>query len=333
MRASQQVSQPVRRRTLCLALSAVVALGALPATTLAQAWPSKPLRLVIPFAPGSATDIVGRLLGQGLSERLKQPVVVENRAGAGGTIAAEFTAQQAPDGYTLMLATVSTHSQSPYLFRKLAYDPLKDFTPIAGIGGFPFAIVVSASHPSKTISEFIGWARANPGKLAYGAPGQSQLVCAETLRQRAGLDMAQVQYKSATQALGELMGGQITLVCADFATAMPQIKAGKIRALAVSTDKRARELPDVPALRESIPDFPEVRSWIGLLGPAGVPPKLVDQLQRETLATTATAEFQTKLQEFGFELLPLNPAALAAFKKSELAKWEKLIKAAGIEPQ
>jgi len=303
------------------------------ATACAQGYPSKPIRLVIPFAAGSATDVVGRLLGQALGDRMKQAWVVENRAGAGGAIAAEFTAQQSSDGYTLMLGTVSTHTLNPFVLKKIGYDPIRDFTPVAGIGGFPFAVVVNAGHPAKTLAEFIAFSKANPGKLAYGAPGQSQLICAETLRLRAGLDLAQVQYKSAVQAIAELIGGQITMVCSDFATAIAQIRGGKIRALAVSTEKRARELPEVATVRETFADFPEIRSWIGMLGPAGLAPKTVEVLQRETLAVTAMPEFQTKLAEFGFELLPLNAVQLGAFMKAELARWEKLIRQSGIEAQ
>lgn len=299
----------------------------------AQVFPNKPVKLVVPFAAGSATDVVARLLAQGLTEKLNSPFIVENKPGANGAIAAESVAKASPDGYTLFVATVSTNSQNPWLFKKLPYDAMRDFVPIASVGGVPFAIVVNPNLPVRTLSEFLAYVRANPGKLAYGAPGGSQTICAETLKQRADLDLIAVPYKSSTQAITELLGGQIAMICADFPTAIGAIKGGKLRALAVSTDKRSAQLPDVPTIAELLPGFIEMRSWIGVLGPTGTPQDPLDLLSREILAVTAAPEFSKRLDSFGFERIALNAPQLAQFMKAELVKWEGLIKRAGIEPQ
>ena len=298
-----------------------------------QGYPQKPVRLVVPFAAGSATDTVARILAQGLSERMKANVVVENRAGANGAIASDFVAKAAPDGYTLMLATTSSHSQTPLMFKGVTYDPVKDFTPMAGIGGFPFVMVVHPSLPVKTLRELITFAKARPKQLTYGTPSGTATVCMETLRLKAGIEFAPVFYKSSPQAITELIAGQITVICSDFATAATHIRSGKIRALAMTTDKRSPELPAVPTMKETLDDFVEIRSWIGLVGPQGTPRDVVDVLGRETLAVTAMPDFKTRLAPLGFELLPINATQLGAYIAGELRKWERLIKQAGIEPQ
>lgn len=321
---------PELLRRLATVLACVLLL---PGLAAAQPFPNKPVKLIVPFAAGSATDVVARLLAQGLTERTKGIFVVESRAGANGSIAGESVAKAAPDGYTLFVATVSTNSQNPWLFKKLPYDALHDFVPIASVGGFPFAIVVTQDSPVKTLAEFIERARANPGKFSYGAPGGTQTICAETLKQRANIDLISVPYKSSPQAVSELMGGQIDMICADFATAIGAIKGGKLRALAVTTATRSAQLPDVPTIAEVLPGFVEMRSWIGLLAPKGTPPDTIDWLGREILAVTAVPAFATALGAFGFERIALSNAPFAQFMKAELDKWEMLIKRAGMEPQ
>ena len=303
------------------------------AAAMAQSYPQKPVRLVVPFAAGSATDIVARLLAQGLSERMKGTFVVEDRPGANGAIAADYVAKAAPDGYTIMMATTSSHSQTPLMMKGVTYDSIRDFTPIAGIGGVPFVIVVHPSLPVKNVRELIAFAKARPGQLTYGTPSGTATICMETLKLKTGIDLAQVAYKSSPQAVTELIAGQITSICSDFATAATHIASGKVRALAMTTDKRSTELPDVPTLKESVGDFVEIRSWQGLVGPRGVPREIVDALSREALAVTAVPDFKTRLAPLGFEVLSLSPAQLASYMGSEFAKWERLIKQAGIEPQ
>jgi tripartite-type tricarboxylate transporter receptor subunit TctC len=303
------------------------------AAAMAQSYPQKPVRLVVPFAAGSATDIVARLLAQGLSERMKGTFVVEDRPGANGAIAADYVAKAAPDGYTIMMATTSSHSQTPLMMKGVTYDSIRDFTPIAGIGGVPFVIVVHPSLPVKNVRELIAFAKARPGQLTYGTPSGTATICMETLKLKTGIDLAQVAYKSSPQAVTELIAGQITSICSDFATAATHIASGKVRALAMTTDKRSTELPDVPTLKESVGDFVEIRSWQGLVGPRGVPREIVDALSREALAVIAVPDFKTRLAPLGFEVLSLSPAQLASYMGSEFAKWERLIKQAGIEPQ
>jgi tripartite-type tricarboxylate transporter receptor subunit TctC len=299
----------------------------------AQAFPQKPVRLVVPFAAGSATDTVARLLAQNLNERTKATFVVENRPGANGAVAGEHVAKSAADGYTLFLATVSTHSQVPWLLKKPLYDPIKDFSPIVGIGGFSFVIVVHPSLPVKTIREFELFAKARPGEVAYGAPGGTAQICAETMARRAGLKLIAVPYKSSPQSLTELIAGQIGMICSDFATAVPHVKAGKVRALAVTTYERSSELPDVPTLKQTFPDIVEMRSWIGALAPAGTPRETTEWLAREILAVTSQPGFIARLAPLGFTLLPLTTPQLAQFMQAELKKWGVLIKEAGMEPQ
>lgn len=300
---------------------------------VAQAFPQKPVRIVVPFAAGSATDTVARLLAQGLSERTKGTFVVEPRPGANGAIAGEHVAKSPPDGYTIFLATVSTHSQVPWLMKKPPYDPIKDFAPIAGIGGFSFVIVVHPSLPVKTVRELEAFAKSRPGEIAYGAPGGTAQICAETLARRAGLKLVAVPYKSSPQSLMELINGQIGIICSDFATAVSHVKANKVRALAVTTHQRSSELPNLPTLKETYSDIVEMRSWIGALAPAGTPREVTDWLGREILAVTAQPAFIARLTPLGFSRLPFTSPQLAEFMQAELNKWGVLIKQAGIEPQ
>ena len=300
----------------------------------AQGYPQKPVRLVVPFAAGSATDTSARLLAAGLSERIKGATfVVENRAGANGAIAAEYVAKAAPDGYTIMVGTTSSHSQAPLMIKGITYDPIRDFTPIAGVGGVPFVIVVHPSLPVKNVREFVAFAKSRPKQVTYGTPSGTSTICMETLRLKTGIDITQVAYKSSPQAVTELIAGQITTICSDFATAATFIASGRVRAIAITTDKRSPELPEVATVKETFPDFPEIRSWQGVIGPKGLPADIVELLSREVLAVTAQADFKKRLAPTGFEVLPLNAQQLAAYMVSEFAKWERLAKQAGIEPQ
>lgn len=316
-----------------LIFSIFLSVSALIVPAHAQGFPQKPVRFIVPFAAGSATDTVARLLVQGLAERTKGTFLVENRPGANGSIAGDYVAKSPPDGYTVFLATVSTHSQVPWLMKKPPYDPIRDFAPIAGIGGFSFVIVVHPSLPVKNMKEFVAFAKARPGEIAYGAPGGTAQICTETMARRAGLKLVTVPYKSSPQSLAELIAGQIGMICSDFATAVSHIKAGKVRALAVTTYQRTGELPDVPMLKETFSDIVEIRSWIGALAPAGTPREVTDWLGREILAVTAQPNFIARLAPLGFSRLPLPAPQLADMMQAELSKWGRLIKEAGIEPQ
>jgi tripartite-type tricarboxylate transporter receptor subunit TctC len=299
----------------------------------ADAYPSKPITLVIPFAAGSGTDNVGRIVGQKLSERLRQPIVVENRPGANGQIAAEFVAKAKPDGYTLFMTTNTSHSANPSLYKALRYDPIKDFTPIVRTGELPFALAVNNELPVKSVKELIEYARANPAKLSYGTPNSTSLVATETLKNQAKIDIVGVPYKSSPQALTDLIGNQIQIYVVDFGSGMQMIKANRVRTIAVTPARGSRILPNTPPIGATIPGF-DLTSWNGIFGPAGVPREIVDKLSIEVNAVLAEKDVQEKLAGAGFEVWPSkNPAEFEKYVADQLALWTRLIKAANIQPE
>ncbi len=302
------------------------------AALAAETWPAKPIRLVIPFAAGSATDSAGRLLAQQLGAQLGQPVVVENKAGANGQIAAMAVAVSAPDGYTLFMTTNSTHSANPHLVKQLGYDPLKDFAPIARVGLLPFMLVVNPELPVKTTGEFLAYAKAHPGELSYGTASTASLVGAETLNAMAGLDMVRVGYKSSPQAILDLVAGRLQVMVADFATAMPHVRAGKLRMLAVTTASRSALLPDAPAIGETLRGF-DMTSWNGLFAPAGTPAAILARLEKDSLKVLSDAATRTGFAAIGFEIAPMNTAQFDRYVRGEIVHWGKLVRAANIQPE
>jgi tripartite-type tricarboxylate transporter receptor subunit TctC len=298
----------------------------------AEAYPSKPIKLVIAFAAGSATDSAGRILAQQLSQRLGQNVIVENRAGANGQIAAVFVARSAADGYTLFMTTNSTHGANPHLYRKLAYDPIKDFEPIARVGTLPFMLVINPELPVINTAEFIAYAKAHPGRLSYGTASTASLVGAETINHLAGLDLVRVGYSSSPQAILDLVAGRLQVMVADFATAMPQVKAGKLRVLAVTTAKHTTLLPEVPPIAETLKGF-DLTSWNGIFAPAGTPKEIVARLERETLDTLSRAEIRKKFAAIGFEIDPMKTGEFNRYVREQIAYWGKLVRDAGIPPE
>ena len=299
---------------------------------LAEAYPSKPIKLVIAFAAGSATDSAGRILAQELSQRLGQNVIVENRAGANGQIAAVFVARSAADGYTLFMTTNSTHGANPHLYKKLAYDPIKDFEPIARIGTLPFMLVVNPGLPAKNTAEFIAYAKDHPGALSYGTASTASLVGAETINHLAGLDLVRVGYSSSPQAILDLVAGRLQVMVADFTTAMPHVKAGKLRALAVTTAKYTALIPEVPPIAETLAGF-DLTSWNGIFAPAGTPKEIVARLERETLDILSRAEIMNKFAAIGFEIDPMNTSEFSRYVREQIAYWGKLVRDAGIPPE
>ena len=256
----------------------------LPLSLRAQSsWPAKTIRLVVPFAPGSGTDSAGRVLAQALSERLGQQVIVENRAGAFGQIAAELVARSAADGYTLFMTTNTTHGANPHLFNRLPYDPIRDFVPIARVGTLPFMLVVTPSLPVKTTAELLSYARKHPDALSYAQASSTSLVAMETIKRLGKVAIVGVQYKASPQALVDLMAGRVQVMVADFATAMPQVRAGKLRVLGVTTAQRSRLLPNEPPIIDDLPGF-DTTSWNGIFAPAKTPASVVARLEREILA-------------------------------------------------
>ena len=313
-----------------VALSAVV----MTATAWAQApYPNGPISLVVPFAPGSGTDAVARIVVKKLGERLNQTVLVDNKAGANGQIAANFVAKAKPDGYTLLMTTNTSHSANPSLIKDLKYDPIKDFTPIARVGELPFALMVSAKDPARNMAEWLSYARANPGKLSYATPNSTSLVSSETIKRIGKVDVLGVPYKSSPQALTDLISGVIQMYVSDVGSSMGMIKAGTVRVLAVTTKQPLSSLPGVPPIAESIPGF-DLTSWNGIFGPAGVPREVVDKLNTELQAVLADKEVQAQLKQIGFEVWPSKtPEEFSRYVSDQLAHWAGMIRQAGIRAE
>jgi tripartite-type tricarboxylate transporter receptor subunit TctC len=311
---------------------AVLATLLLPHLAMAQAYPTKPIKLVVPFAPGSATDSAARVVAQGLGERLKQPVIVDSRPGASGIIAAELVAKSAPDGYTLFMTTNTSHSANPSMFKKLPYDPIKDFAPVILVGELPFVLVVNNDVPAKTVSELVAYAKANPGKLSFPYASSTSQVSSETLRVMTGISAVAIPYKSSPQATTDLIAGVTQYFITDLSTSLPHIRAGKMRALAV-TPRRTKVLPGIPAMDETLPGF-DLISWNGILAPAGTPPEIINRLNTELKVVLAQPEVRERLEAQGFEVTGTSsPAQFADFLKREIAKWAKWVKDAGIQPE
>ena len=306
---------------------------AISSQTLAQTYPSNPITLVVPFAAGSGTDAVARVIAQKLTERLRQTVVVDNKPGASAQIGAVFVARAKPDGYTLLMTTNTSHSANPSLFQNLKYDPIKDFTPIVRTGELPFALVVANNLPIQSMKELIDYAKANPGKLSYATPNSTSLVASETIKQMAGISMTGVPYKSSPQAMTDVVGAQIELYVTDFGSGLAMIKADKVRVLAVTPANGSKILPNVPAVAQTLPGF-DLTSWNGIFGPAGLPKPIVDRINTEVVAILAEKEVQDRLAIVGFEVQPsASPEMFTKYVADQLALWTRLIKQAGIKPE
>jgi tripartite-type tricarboxylate transporter receptor subunit TctC len=313
------------------ALTLLLAAGATPA--FAEDYPSRPVTILTPFAAGIATDTAARLIGKYLQDSLGQPFIVENRDGAGGMIAAEAVARAAPDGYTILLTSNSTHSAAPALFKTVPYDPIKDFTPIARVGSLPSFIAVTPDLPVKTIQEFVAYAKANPGKINAGYGNSTGRITTETFKRRLNLDITPVAYRSNPAAVTDLMAGHVQMGVPDFSTGLPMLKAEKIRPLAVLTKERDPTLPDVPTLNETVMPGYDLLAWTGIFGPAGMPQKAVDTLAKPIGAALAKQEVRDRFRDAGVEIFWIGPAGFSDYVKTELVKWTTLIKSAGIEPE
>ena len=298
---------------------------------IAQSWPTRPLRLIVPTAPGGGTDFTGRLVAAKLSETLGQQVVVENRGGGGGSVGADNAAKATPDGYTLLLGSIATHAVNPVLYKKLPYDHIKDFAPVSLIGTVPNVLVVHPSLPAKTFAEFISYTKANPGKINYGSSGVGSPphLSMELLRSLTGINLVHVPYKGAGPALADLLGGQVQSMCTSLAGQITFIKSGRVRALGVTTAKRNPQLPDVPTIVESgVPGY-EVTIWYAVFAPAATPKAIVDRLNAEMVKALNSAEMRERMAQQGMDPAPSTPGELAAFVKVETAKWAKAAKDSG----
>jgi tripartite-type tricarboxylate transporter receptor subunit TctC len=301
-------------------------------TATATDYPTRPVRVIVPFGAGSATDVVARTIGQNLGEALGQAMVIDNRAGANGTIGAELAAKSPKDGYTLLMSTNTPSAAAPSLMKKINYDPVKDFAPIARVGTIAFVLVANPSLPAKSIKELIVLAKQQPGKLTAGSGSAGSLVPVFMLQQMGGIELNHIPYKSIPPALSDVMSGQINMVYADMVTGSPQVKSGKVRALGVTSKKRDPLLPDVPAIAETLKDF-ELIAWFALFAPSGTPAAIVDRLAGESAKILARNDVRERFAVMGIQVAPLKPAELGEFQKSELAKWAKLAKAANIVPE
>ena len=319
-----------------VARAMILALGTLAShAALAQAYPAKPVRLVVPFPPGGSTDIVARIVAQKLSDRLGQQVVVENRGGAGGTIGAEAVAKAPPDGYTLVVGTTSTHAVAPSVYGKIGYDPVKDFAPISLIAVTPYLLVVNPSVNVKSLQEFVGYVKARPGKLNYASAGTGSTthLAMEMLKSAAGLYIVHIPYNGNGPAGTAVIAGQVEILFGSLPAVLPHAKSGRVRPLAVGTPKRSPSLPDVPTVAESgFPGF-DASLWLAIMAPAGTPAPIVDRLQKEIHAVIASPDTADALNKAGAEPITSTPAELAAMVKDGVEKYGKVVKQAGVKPE
>ncbi len=299
----------------------------------AEAYPSRPITIVVPFGAGSGTDIVTRVIAQPLGIALNQNIVVDDRPGANGGIAATYVAKAPPDGYTLLMSTNSPHSSNPFLLKNIAYDPVKDFAPITRIGSFTNILVVNPAVPVKTIPELIAYAKANPGKLTYASGNTSGILAGETLKHWAGIDILQIPYKSVQPALNDVIAGRVSMGFTDLTPGLPHVSSGALRALGITRLRRSVLLPGLPTFDESgLKDF-EVESWAGLFAPAGTPAEIVARLNREIRKIVENPQIKAQIAQIGFEVFGSTPEELAEFVKDQLVRTSRMVKEAGIEPE
>jgi tripartite-type tricarboxylate transporter receptor subunit TctC len=323
------------RTSLFAFLMCVVLSGgaqAQPANKPGGVYPSRPIRLIVPFAPGGSNDIMARLIGQKLSESMGGQIVIDNRAGGSGIIGTDIAAKAAPDGYTLLMMSL-TFAVNPSLFRKLPYDTEKDLTPVTLVASAPLMLVVHPSIPAKSVHEFLAYARANPGKLNFGSggPGTTPHLAGEMLKLTSRVQMTHVPYKGGGPALTDLMGGQIQLMLENIPSTLPLAKSGKVRALAVTSLKRSPLVPELPTLDEAGLKGYEIVGWNGLFVPAGTPWNIVAHLHSETARALAQADVKERLATMGAEGVGSSPEEFRAFVKAEISKWAKVVKAAGLK--
>jgi tripartite-type tricarboxylate transporter receptor subunit TctC len=305
---------------------------AMPLAVSAQ-FPSKPIRVVVPFPAGSATDTVTRILANSVSQAVEQPLVVENKAGADGAIAATEVAKSPADGYTLLMATNSPMSAVPAMKRVPPYDPVADFTPITDVGRYTFFIVIHPSVPARTLSELIDYARSNPGKLNYATGNTTGIVSTAFFASQAQIQMVHVPYKGEPQAITDLVAGRVQLMFASSSTSVPQVREGKLRAVVTTLPKRSALLPEVPSIAEAgMPQF-SITSWAGLFGPAKLPREVVERLNREFVAAMGRADVQAAMERQAFALSPSSPEQLAAFVKEQIDSYRRTLQAAGVQPE
>ena len=297
----------------------------------AQSYPNKPIRLVCPFPPGGAVDIASRATAHTLSQLLGQPVTVDNRPGAGGNIGAEITAKSAPDGYTLLMTTSGIMGINPALYSKIPFDSIKDFAPVSMLVSLNNVLVLNPSVPAKSVQEVIALAKAQPGKLTYASSGNGTSIhlSGELFKSMTGADMLHIPYKGSSPAVTDLLAGQVNMMFDNIPSSLPHIKAGKLRALAVTGSKRSQLLPDLPTIAEAGVAGYDSYVWFGIVAPAGTPPEIIAKLNAALVKTAATPEFRDRLTSQGYEVMSSTPEQMAASIRGEIDKWGKVVKASG----
>jgi tripartite-type tricarboxylate transporter receptor subunit TctC len=309
-----------------------LAITLMPGAALAQNYPSRNITLVLPFAAGSGTDTTTRLISKELGMALGVSMVIDNKAGANGSIAASYVARQPADGYTLFVTTNTTHSANPYLLKNMSYDPLKDFTPIARTGDLPFMLVIHPDIPANSVAELIALARKEPGKYSYASGSSSAIVSGATFARLAGIDLLHVPYKSSPPALTDVIAGRVSMMFIDVPTGLPHVNGKALKALAVTTKRPSALLPHLPTMDATVKGF-DITSWQGYLGPANLPKDMVVKLNAEIRKVIERPDIKSQLAERGMEAFSGTPEEFEAFLKEQLVLWEKLIADAGIEKQ
>jgi len=320
------------RRAVLVALSAA---AVAPSVTLAaEPWPSRPIRMIVPFTPGGSTDILGRAIAARLSEALGQPVVVENRPGAGGSIGATEAARSPGDGYTLLMGHIGTLAVNPSLYPNLPYDPRRSFVPVALVARVPNVLVVNPQVPAKDVAELIALAKAKPASLRYasGGNGSAAHLAMEYFKLRAGVDILHIPYKGTAPAVTDVLGGQVEVTMTGVPAVAAQVKSGKLRALGVSGATTVATLPGVPTIAATIPDFDAIQ-WYGVVAPAGTPAPVIERLNGEINRALASPELRTRLEAEGADAAPGTPAAFGALIDSEIARWKPVVERANMKPE
>jgi len=321
-------------KSIPLGLIAAAVLAFAPLPGLAQSFPDKPITFLVPFAAGTATDQIARALGNAITAETKQPVVIDNKAGASGFIASQQVAKAAADGYTVLITTNTTHAANEHLFKKLPYDPVNDYAPVAALGKGGQIMVVNPAFPARTVAEFVALAKKEPGKYSFGSGSSSSRMAGELLQQLAGIQLLHVPYKSNTLAVTDLLGGQIHMMITDTATGLPQVKAGKLRALGVSGAQRSPLAPDVPTIAEAGVKGYEMGYWFAAYAPAKTSPAVVRRLNELLVkAARSDAAKAAFYEPTGTEVFTSSPEELAKFQATESQKWGRIVKAAGIEAE
>ncbi|WP_454624789.1 Bug family tripartite tricarboxylate transporter substrate binding protein [Bradyrhizobium cenepequi] len=317
---------------IAAAASAVLALLSGAATAQAPNYPNRNITLVLPFAAGSGTDTTTRLISKEVGTALGVTMVIDNKAGANGSIAASYVARSAPDGYTLFVTTNTTHSANPYLLKTMSYDPVKDFTPIARTGDLPFMLVINPDIPANSVAELIALAKKEPGKYSYASGSSSAIVSGATFARLAGIDLLHVPYKSSPPALTDVIAGRVSMMFVDVPTGLPHVNAKALKPLAVTTKRRSALLPELPTMDDTVKGF-DITSWQGYLGPANMPKDIVVRLNAEIRKVIERPDIKNQLAERGMEAFSGTPEEFDAFLKEQLVLWERLITDAGIEKQ